>query len=159
MIFGPETWREVRGVAFTYWDRWLLSLTSINLSRAGHGLYRESTPEVETWVQGRLMRYLALLVRLGLVGGCAASEESPPMVPQGPARLEPCTVDKRGDLVATASSGGRSAMCCPPGYVAGGNLATSCPLGSCCDVRDDMPNPPPIPSGPIMAPGIVPEPP
>jgi hypothetical protein len=26
VIFGPETWREVRGVAFTYWDRWLLRL-------------------------------------------------------------------------------------------------------------------------------------
>jgi len=28
MIFGPETWREVRGVAFTYWDRWLLRLAA-----------------------------------------------------------------------------------------------------------------------------------
>jgi hypothetical protein len=26
MIFGPETWSEVRGEAFTYWDRWLLRL-------------------------------------------------------------------------------------------------------------------------------------
>ena len=26
MIFGPETWREVRGEPFTYWDRWLLRL-------------------------------------------------------------------------------------------------------------------------------------
>ena len=25
-VYGPETWREVRGVAFTYWDRWLLRL-------------------------------------------------------------------------------------------------------------------------------------
>ena len=25
-IYGPETWREVNGVAFTYWDRWLLRL-------------------------------------------------------------------------------------------------------------------------------------
>jgi len=28
MIFGPETWREVRGVPFTYWDRWLLRLAA-----------------------------------------------------------------------------------------------------------------------------------
>jgi len=26
VIFGPETWREVRGEPFTYWDRWLLRL-------------------------------------------------------------------------------------------------------------------------------------
>ena len=28
MIFGPETWREVRGETFTYWDRWLLRLAA-----------------------------------------------------------------------------------------------------------------------------------
>ena len=28
MIFGPETWREVQGEVFTYWDRWLLRLAA-----------------------------------------------------------------------------------------------------------------------------------
>lgn len=25
-IFGPEPWREIGGVTFVYWDRWLLRL-------------------------------------------------------------------------------------------------------------------------------------
>lgn len=33
-IYGPETWRAVHGVAFTYWDRWLLRLAVA----ADHGL-------------------------------------------------------------------------------------------------------------------------
>ncbi len=110
------------------------------------------------------MRIFAFLLGVGLVVGCATPENGDPKAPQGPGarppRPAPCTVDDHGNVVANGgiTDGGKSAMCCPPGYVAGGYPETRCPAGACCDVTDDMPNPPPMPLGQPPPPAI-PEPP
>jgi hypothetical protein len=87
-----------------------------------------------------------LLALLLLAAACGAPEKSDAKSPRGGTPpQEPCRIDDKGNIV---DAGGRSAMCCPVDYVAGGNPQTSCLEGTCCPIGDDMQNPPPMPPGP-----------
>lgn len=71
MRYGPETWREIDGIAFCHWDRWLLKLAITELDgldgiarhfrarlRSNHGSHNQS--------EAMLAQIEDLRIRLGL---------------------------------------------------------------------------------------------
>ncbi len=121
--------------------------------------YRTTRPRPARLTRGgaaphdREMERGALVVALALAGsvaatvaGCATPAILKPEDRGNPWHPQPqeCAVDWPGPAY------GRPAMCCPPGFVFGGNaLSRDCPVGTCCPFLEQMGDPPPASLGPM----------